>query len=152
MGGLAYADYYTRRSHEELIKDALQQLKATWPAVAAVIHAHATWRCPAVIEGWALLPEEVADLRLAAAAHVYLASDGKTIRQRLEADEEFLRPASDKRRLIDRFCRRSLWYNQMVEESAQRLGLPVVQSLSNTSVEEVAEACLRATRRGVQIG
>lgn len=148
MAGQGYADYYLSRSDNELAADALRQLNATWPAVAAVIRAHATWSRPAVIEGWALLPEEIAGLQLAATAPVYLVSDETTLRQRLEADEEFLRAASDRRGLVDRFCQRSAWYNRMIAESARRLGLLVVKSLSTTSVDEVTEACLRATQSG----
>ncbi|MFA6132982.1 MAG: hypothetical protein WC869_03070 [Phycisphaerae bacterium] len=144
MAGQAFAEYYSQRDDEELRSDALRQLKATWPAAAAVIHAHATWRCPAVIEGWALLPEYLAELKPGAIAPVYLASDEQTFRRRLEEDEDFRRAASSHPKLIERFCQRSAWYNRMVIDSARRLGLPLVESLSTNSLDEVTGACLRA--------
>jgi 2-phosphoglycerate kinase len=52
MEGYDYREYYVTRSPDALIADASREHCALWPAVQRVIHTHATWGAPIVMEGW----------------------------------------------------------------------------------------------------
>jgi len=143
MGGQDYRTYYVRTSPKKLIHDADFQLQATWPAVAAVIREHATWRVPAVIEGWALRPEWVAEMELPEVASIWLLADDETIRQRLLADADFLRWASNKEKLIEHFVARSIWYNRLIAESAARIRMPTITIPPTASPDEIYKSCLQ---------
>ncbi|HTV47188.1 MAG TPA: hypothetical protein VMG59_01960 [Phycisphaerae bacterium] len=143
MGGQDYRTYYVRTSPKKLIHDADFQLQATWPAVAAVIREHATWRVPAVIEGWGLRPEWVAEMDLQETATFWLIADDETIRQRLLADTDFLRWASNKEKLIEHFAARSIWYNRLIAESAARIRMPTIHIPPTASPDEIYRICLQ---------
>jgi 2-phosphoglycerate kinase len=64
MSGMDYREYYISRSTERLIQDAESQHQAMWPALEAIIKSHTDWAGPIVVEGWALMPEAVAELNI----------------------------------------------------------------------------------------
>jgi len=140
MAGQDYRDYYIQHPHEKLIDDAEKQHQATWPAIAAVIKEHATWRVPAVIEGWGLRPEWVSRLGLRGVGSLWLIADEMTLRQRLLADKDFLKWARDEQKLVDHFVARSLWYNRMVQESASRSQMRLISTVG-ISPDETCEQC-----------
>src|SRR4051794_9609974 len=51
--------YYLETLPEKIEEDSEKELALTWRAAEVVIRQHASSRCPAVIEGWALRPEWV---------------------------------------------------------------------------------------------
>ena len=143
MSGIDYREYYVSRSTERLIQDAENQHLAAWPAVESVIRSHADWAGPIVIEGWALMPEAVAGLNLRGVASLWMVADDSLLEQRIRANEDFWRGASDEELMIRRYLERSMWHNNRTRARAEQLGLKVVYLEPETSSDELCDLCLR---------
>ena len=72
MARVDYHDYYLERSVAQLWHQALRAHRALWLAIVEVIRARVAWGRPAVVEGWALLPELVAGLGLEEVAALWI--------------------------------------------------------------------------------
>jgi 2-phosphoglycerate kinase len=146
MDGQDYREYYLDHSPAQLIEHAEAEHLAAWPAIEAVISAHAKWGRPAVIEGWQMDASHVARLRLENVKSLWLVADQRVLEQRLREDRDFHTGASDSERLIQQFMLRSAWHNSKISSEAQRLNLPVLRVSGNESSETLAamaEALLR---------
>ena len=73
--------YDVTRSLEALIADVSLEHQALWPAIQRVIHTHATWGAPSVMEGWSLWPERVIPLRLPSVHALWLVAQENPPRQ-----------------------------------------------------------------------
>ena len=141
MAGQDYREYYISRSVDELIADSERQHRATWPAVEELVRVHAMWTSPAVIEGWALRPEWVAELDVPNVASVWLVAEERTLEARIRK-AEFHRGASDEEAMIRNFLARTIWYNDRIREAASRLAMPIIAPPPHADVERVAEEAL----------
>jgi len=95
----------------------------------AVICRQLEWAGPAVIEGWAPLPELVATIAYP---------------RRLEADVDFVRGAGDPFLLVNRFVSRSALLTRSLRAQASACGLPYVGLSGLESPHDVASRCLEA--------
>ena len=57
MTGIDYREYYIQNTAETLCRHALDAQRAIWPAIESIARARSCWGSPAVIEGWAILPD-----------------------------------------------------------------------------------------------
>lgn len=137
-----YRDYYPSHRPERLMEDALSFHRAAWPAIQAVIAAHASWSRPCVLEGWGLLPIFVAGLKPQNVGSVFLIPDEDLFERRCRADSSFYEGARDEAGLIQSFAHRSVLFSRMLEASATEHGLAVLRSTADTSVEEAATRAL----------
>jgi hypothetical protein len=96
-----------------------------------------------VIEGWALMPEAVAGLNLRGVASLWMVADDSLLEQRIRANEDFWRGASDEELMIRRYLERSMWHNNRTRARAEQLGLKVVYLEPETSSDELCDLCLR---------
>ena len=143
MSGIDYREYYVSHSAERLIQDAENQHQAMWPSVEAVIRSHANWAGPIVIEGWALMPEAVAGLNLRGVASLWMVADDSLLEQRIRANLNFWRGASDEELMIRRYLERSIWHNNRTRARAEQLGLKVVYIEPDATPDELCDLCLR---------
>ena len=134
----AFLEYHLSRPERDRFRDALRSHRALWPALQAVIEAHASWADPVVIEGWALLPElvgeRVAALWIGVPEHVLQAR----VRARFSVHEE-------KRELeafIRSFTARSVRLQRWLRQETARMGFAYLDLLGSESPEEVARLCL----------
>jgi 2-phosphoglycerate kinase len=127
--------YFTSNPPERLISDASEQHDALWPAIERVIRAHAKWREPIVIEGWALRPNRVLELGLANVSSYWLVVEPSVLEEREKKNVEFVRGSEDPERMLSNFLARSGWYNDLIRDQASSLGLPILYQAGDSSVE-----------------
>jgi len=132
--------YHSRTPVPLQVEHAISAHTALWPAIKAVAEAHASWDAPAIIEGWALLPELVAAIFPQAA--VWLSVPPPVFRERARADHAFYAEADDPDAMLARFSERSTSYSSFLEVSAQRLGLPFLKLRGVELAEDVVEQIL----------
>lgn len=65
-------EYFTNTPPQQLVADALSQQAALWPAIEAVIHAHAAAGPPVVLDGWFVTPKDISALNLPSVMAVWL--------------------------------------------------------------------------------
>lgn len=142
MADCDYREYYLEHSIEELIRHAEKAHRALWPAIEAVIRAHASWGEPIVIEGWSLFPECVSQLELPNLQAVWILADEELLERRIRLNEQFHRGASDKEKMIGQYLKRSYWYNSLVRSETQRLNMGYIELRVEQTPDEVVEQCL----------
>ena len=103
MAGLDHREYYISKSVDELVSDSGRAHQAIWPSIEAVIRAHADWAYPIVIEGWALRPDAVAALVIPGLVSLWLLCTRELLEERIRADTDFYRGASDEEKMITRY-------------------------------------------------
>ncbi len=136
-----HRQYYQDHLVPELLEHALRAHIALWPAIRQVIEVHAAWASPAVIEGWALLPEQVAILDAPNISSLWISTPADTIRSRVISDSEFYRGARDERLMINRFVGRSIAFTDWLREETARLKLAFVElGDERSSVDEIERA------------
>jgi 2-phosphoglycerate kinase len=136
MQGEDYRDYYVNRSLDELLADAERQHEAVWPAVEQIIRAHATWGAPAIIEGWDLQPQRVAQLNLPGIQSLWLAVDEADVERRVRRDTDFLKGAADVEKLIRHFVDRSIKADRQIRHGARVLKMPILELAGGISIDE----------------
>ena len=57
MTEIDYRECYIQNTAETLCRHALDAERAIWPAIESIARARSCWGSPAVIEGWAILPD-----------------------------------------------------------------------------------------------
>ena len=139
-----YREYYTAYSPERLVEDALRSHRALWPAISAVIRRHLAWAEPAVIEGWALLPDCVAEMGSAELRSVWIEVPESVLRSRLEGDSDFVRGAADPTLLVERFVARSARMSRWLRSEACEHRLPSIALSGTQSPDQVSLLCLQA--------
>lgn len=126
MDGSDYREYYIATPIEQLISDAVHYCRAMQPALAAMIAAHLAWGSPIVIEGWACLPRSLAALRSTGMTAAWLVAGPGVLEQRVRANVDFYRGASDEEAMIRQFIARSAWIDARIRREAHELALTTV--------------------------
>lgn len=139
-----HREYYASSSPDRLLDDALKAHHALWPAIEAVIRRHLQWAGPAVIEGWALLPDLVRPIASPALCAVWIEAPEPVMRSRLQADTGFVGGAADPLLLIERFVGRSACMNHWLRARMLVCGLPHVVLSGTESPDDVSSLCLEA--------
>lgn len=146
----AHADmqaYYAGTPPDVLVEDARRAHVALWPAVEAVVRAHAAWASPAVIEGWAVLPDLVVRLPRETAACVWIGVPDDVLAARAGTDTDFLPAGPDRERAQAHFVARNVAFQRWVRERAAAVGVPWIDADGDESADGVAHRCLAALRR-----
>jgi 2-phosphoglycerate kinase len=147
MEGYDYREYYVTRSPEALITDVSREHRALWPAVQRVIHTHATWGTPIVMEGWSLWPEWVTQLRLPSVRSLWFIAQEETLRERLVKAVEFYGGASDEKAMMGHYLERSFWYNARLQEAVNQFGLTSIELPLRAPVHAIVAMCIEQLRR-----
>ncbi len=137
-----FRDYYRCHAPERLLEDAMAFHRAARPAVEAVVSAYANRDRPALIEGWSILPELVADLEPENVGAVFLVPEEEVFESRCRANSGFYEGAADEDGLIESFSRRSIVFGRMLEATARDLELPIVRPTLRTTMEETMDRAL----------
>ena len=56
MTEIDYRDHYIQNTPETRCRHGLDAQRAIWPAIESIARARSCWGSPALIEGWAILP------------------------------------------------------------------------------------------------
>lgn len=136
--------YYISHPVETLLEHAQRSHRALWPAIESVIQDHATWSSPAILEGWALLPDLVARLDLSGVAAVWLEVPGSVLEARVRANTSLFAEASNPELMIRRFTQRSVEFGRWLRAETSVLQLPLVRLSGAETPEEASQALLHA--------
>jgi 2-phosphoglycerate kinase len=147
MAGYDYREYYVTRSPDALIADISLEHHAMWPAVQSVIHKHATWGTPLVMEGWSLWPEWVTQLRLPSVRSLWFVAQEETLRERLVQAVEFYSGASDEAAMVRHYLARSFWYNARLKEAVKQFALTSIELPLRAPIHAIIAMCLEQLRR-----
>lgn len=138
-----YRKYFTSYLPEQLLEHALRAHQALWPAIEAVIRRRLDWEGPAVIEGWALLPNLVAKIKSPNLHCVWIETPEPILISRLKTQPSFVQGADDPSLLNERFVARSICMNVWLREQTRACGLPSVVLSGLESPDEVSRLCLK---------
>jgi 2-phosphoglycerate kinase len=143
-----HREYYVARSVEELWQQALAGHRALGPAIDAVVRRHASWAAPAVIEGWALVPDDGVGDGVRDLGRVWLLASRELLEARVRADRAFWAGASDEEAMITKFVARSLRLDEHLRAVAQQRPLHLVQLMGAEAPDAIADRieALLATR------
>ena len=136
------AEHYATLTVDELIDSVLAHYERLWPRIEELVAEHATTGPGLVLEGSALWPERVAALDVPHTAAVWLTAGEDVVRARIRAGGRYDGASQGERLLMDKFLARSVRYQELMVEAADRLGLPRVDVGHGSSVSEVADAVL----------
>ena len=137
MRGMAYQEYFTNSSLEQLKTDATAQHEAVWPVVKRVISKHADWGSAIVIDGWHLRPDKVAQLELDNVWAAWIVVTDSVLELRERKNVNWLRSSSDPEKMLENFLARSLWYNELIRELARDFQMNILLQDGEKSVEEL---------------
>ena len=138
-----YQEYYMTRSVDDLIADAMRTHEEMWPAIEAIVKAHAEWADPLIIEGWALWPGRVAAIGYDCVRAFWLTADEGFLESQTRAAESFYRGASDEESMIRNFVARNVRYNELMTSAANNLGLGTVRVTAGTSLDDLTEQSIQ---------
>ena len=137
------ASHYASLTVDDLIADVLRHYKDNvWPIVERIVAERlATDQGPGlVIEGSAVLPELVAKLGFDGVGAAWLVADDELLQQRIRGESGFAAKGAQERALIDKFLARTLRFNELLEESLERLGLTGARVAG--AIDDLARTCL----------
>lgn len=143
MSGLDYREYFVKHTLEDLVYHYQRQHMACWPAVEAVIRKHATWGCPAVIEGWNITPERVKAMTVPNVAAVWLLPTPEVLDRNTRVRDSFYLGASNEELMVERYLARSLHYSAWIKASLGPNSMPFVEVRLDSSINDIVEACLQ---------
>ena len=129
--------------------DATRVHEEVWPAIEAIVRAHAEWGDPVIIEGWALCPERVAAIGYDNVSAIWLTADEGFLESQTRAATGFYRGASDEESMIRKFVGRSVRYNELIVSATNDLGLVTVRVDAGISVDELAEQCIQRVAKSM---
>jgi 2-phosphoglycerate kinase len=141
-------EHYSTLDTDELIKSVLTHYRNIWPLAEALIEKHAQGAAAGglVLEGSALWPELVASLYQPSAAAIWLTATDDLLKARIYHESQYEQSDSPAKALIDKFVGRTHSFNAAMMEDLRRLGLPSVVVDLDSTIEAVADACLREMR------
>lgn len=134
-----YREYYVVRTAERLWEEALDGHRRLAKGIEAVASAHATWARPAIIEGWAILPDTLSGDVTADITTAWLIADRATLDARVRAERPFWAGASDEDAMISKFVERSMRLNDHVSTLAAERDLRLLHVTGAESAADIAD-------------
>jgi 2-phosphoglycerate kinase len=118
-------EHYQLRSAEQLINDVLDHYRNNvWPSVEDFISSLVMESiAPVAIEGSALLPELVVDLKFDGIGSIWLTGSNDFLKQRIYNSSQYETKSTCERMLIDKFWQRNCLLNNRIIDTVDRFGL-----------------------------
>ncbi|MDB5563112.1 MAG: hypothetical protein JWN11_2530 [Hyphomicrobiales bacterium] len=141
-------EHYSTLRTDELMKSVLTHYRNIWPLAEALTEKYAQGADAGrlVLEGSALWPELVASLYQPSAAAVWLTASDDLLKARIYQESQYEQADPPARALIDKFVGRTHRFNVAMMEDLRRLELPWVVVDRDSTIQAVADACLREMR------
>ena len=115
-----------------------------WPRIEDILTDHTT-NIPSeqmVIEGSALLPELVANLKFDNISSIWLTASNEFLRQRIYTESQYATKSPFEHMLIDKFCQRNYLLNDRIINDVDRLGLISFDVEQVSTPDELIDKCL----------
>lgn len=143
MKDLDYREYYVNKSIEDLITETSLYHQKLWPSIRHLIEIHSTWSSPIIIEGWALYPQLVEDIKADNIRIIWLVADEAVLEQRLRSQKDFYKGSSDEETMITNYLGRSIWHNSTIANQINELnnngnGIRVTKDLDEETLVKKA--------------
>lgn len=138
--GAGHVAYFTNSPPDKLIEDAERLEHAMWPVLERVSMVHLQKRAGVVIDWWLLPPDSVSAMASDRIASLWLHVDPDVLWERERRNTSFFGDSPDPGRMLDNFMARSIWRNDLVEEQATRLELPLLRVSGQTVRQLQGEA------------
>jgi 2-phosphoglycerate kinase len=135
-------DYFTNREPDQMIRDALAQHVALWPAVERVIVKRLRGGAGCVIDGWHLLPRDVSSIAERNLVPVWLDVDADVLEERERLVWDFYAESPNPKLMFANFMARSLRWNELVCDQARDLGLRVMSQDGSKSPDDLCDEVL----------
>lgn len=138
------AEHYLSLNVNELIKDVHRHYQSLWPRITEIVTAHATDTTTdkLVLEGSALLPENVVTLELENVSALYLTASNAFFKARIYRESDYENASDKGKELIDKFVARTQTFNERIMAQVSQLGLPYINVESTSSLEELVDKAL----------
>ena len=143
------AEHYLSLSPDELMADVVRHYTGMWPGVRSLIASRAADDAASaglVLEGSALLPELVAELRLDHVGALWLTASDALLEQRIRDGSDFPRRTPREHAMIGKFIARTHCYNRMMMDAVTRLRLPWLDVERTASLENLTDEALNLLR------
>ena len=141
--------YYLEFSDGERLRSVLAHYRNMWPLIERLVERHAiddsTERL--VLEGSALLPEHVAQLRVHAIAAIWLTGPETLVRSRIYKESDYERQTKRQQTMIDAFVARAAKFDRAMMDQVAMLALPFLEVHDDASVDNLVRECLEKMRR-----
>ena len=133
--------YYSRGSADERVESVLRHYRENvWPIAEAIVRSHLNnpYDPCLVLEGSAMLPEQVHAAAFERARWVWLTAPHESIRQRIQAGSAFDGRSAGEKALIEAFLERALAFDAVVVDSCARLGERCLDAGAADAYDELA--------------
>jgi hypothetical protein len=144
------AEHYLSLSPEQLVEDVIRHYMSLRPAIQNLILTPAA--DPAaerlVLEGSAVWPESVVDLRAGGVGALWLTASDGFLQRRIYTASGYDQASAREKIIIDKFLGRVQGCNQRMLEALRRFGLPCVNVEEASSLEDLTQISLR--RLGIE--
>jgi 2-phosphoglycerate kinase len=140
-------EHYQLRSANELIDDVLNHYQNNvWASIEDIINSHVTDKSTGVIviEGSALLPELVINLKFDSISSIWLTARNDFLEQRIYASSQYTTKSTYEKMLIDKFCERNCLLNDRIIDTINRLGLVSLDVENMDTSDKTMNLCLSA--------
>ena len=135
--------HYLELGDDALVTSVLTHYRNMWPLIEALVREHAADDAQRlVLEGSAVLPENVAELRLPGVASIWLTADKQLLQARMYKESRYAERDAQGRTLIDKFLTRAVNFDRVMVASVKKLGLPYLEITETMSIDTAAEQCL----------
>jgi 2-phosphoglycerate kinase len=134
------ADHYSGKSPAELVDAVLQHYRQNvWPIAEAIVRSRLgnPFDPCLVLEGSAVLPDQVTTSRLDRVARVWLTASDETFTERIRASSRFDGRTEAEQKLVNAFIGRTLAFNRVVLDAVDRLGERSLNVASPDTFEEL---------------
>jgi len=138
-----HRQYFVTHTPARLATDAQYRHEAAWPAIKQVITYHLDESTGLVIEGWALLPDKVTQVKDPQVRSVWLTAPEEFFNQSVQQDDFFQRSPMENV-LAQKFASRSILINDTLRRQALQLDFPIIETRPDEDIEDIVEKCCTA--------
>ncbi|MBX2877297.1 MAG: hypothetical protein KTR30_34570 [Saprospiraceae bacterium] len=133
-------EHYEQLGIDELIEDVSAHYQRQWPRVQALIADKKS--AVLIIEGSAIGPSWVASHLTDNIVGIWLVASPELIKQRIYTNSHYEQKSSRAQVLIDKFCQRSIQFNELIKTEVRRYSLPYLEIDHGTTRIGLAQECL----------
>jgi hypothetical protein len=116
-----------------------------WPGIQNLITTHASDSSsePLILEGSALLPDLVVELRVEGISALWLMASDRFLQERIHRVSGYEQASVREKVMIEKFIGRTCRYNEQMMQALTRLGLPWINVEETLSLEDLTNKAFR---------
>jgi len=131
-------DYYTSSTKDQLIEDIVIYHRHLEKPIYKLIEKHSSWGNPLIMEGWALYPGMMSEIKDDNVFAVWLIAEDGLLAERL-TKSGFLQDADNPGKAIENYLYRSEWHNRKLLEQCRKTHQKHLMINQHTIADEIAD-------------